>query len=55
MGTTTGLDQSRKVLEAAAEKENLAEGKDLKPLGFQRHSMELAPPPTDALRGAALG
>lgn len=53
VGTTTGLDQSRTVSEAAAEKEDLAE--DPKPLGFQSHSTELAPPPTDALRGAALG
>lgn len=55
VGTTTGLDQSRKVWEAAAEKEDLAEGEDLKPPGFQSHSTELAPPPPGALRGATLG
>lgn len=55
VGTTTGLDQSRKVSEAAAEKEDLAEGEDPNLLGFQSHSTELAPPPTDVLRGAALG
>lgn len=51
VGATTGLDQSRTVSEAAAEKEDLAE--DPKLLGF--HSTELAPPPTDVLRGATLG
>lgn len=55
VGTTTGLDQSRKVSEAAAEKEDRAEGEDPKPLGFQSHGTELAPPPADALRGAVRG